>query len=342
MTQKKPDLNKYTILTAAKAATFIESLNDLEGKILEYLATERQEGRELLSSKTFLSDIPNQLPVLKESSLYKDILADKRFTAVGQPPLCGSKVATLVCTGEDDGSLFHSIRLDEEESYGKDSHEQTLLLFRKYLGILDSLGLSLEVNCVRTWIYVSDIDNNYAGVVRARNEIFKEHGLTPDTHFIASTGIGGKSPARSAVVSMDFLTYPGIKEEDKFYLKALDHLNPTHEYGVSFERGTRLTLPGRERFLVSGTASIDCHGKVLNEGNVLKQADRLLENIDALLKAGGSTLKDARYFIVYLRDVADFSLVDEYMRTHKPSKPYLIVEAPVCRPTWLIEMECEA
>ena len=31
-------------------------------------------------------------------------------------------------------------------------------------------------------------------------------------------------------------------KKDKKYLQALEHLNPAHEYGVAFERGTRLTL----------------------------------------------------------------------------------------------------
>ena len=44
---------------------------------------------------------------------------------------------------------------------------------------------------------------------------------------------------------------------DRLYLKALDHLNPTHEYGVAFERGTRVSLPGKYQYFISGTASIN-------------------------------------------------------------------------------------
>ena len=40
---------------------------------------------------------------------------------------------------------------------------------------------------------IENIDGNYKGVVEARREFFAEHGLTPDTHFIASTGIEGAS-----------------------------------------------------------------------------------------------------------------------------------------------------
>ena len=91
---------------------------------------------------------------------------------------------------------------------------------------------------------------------------------------------------------------PGIEEHDKTYLKALDHLNPTHEYGVAFERGTRISLD-QQLFLISGTASIDRHGNVVYMGDVMRQADRLLENIDALLHDCGASLDDMQYFIVY-------------------------------------------
>ena len=130
------------------------------------------------------------------------------------------------------------------------------------LGIQFMVGSmdDMKTHLVRTWIYVADIDVNYSGVVKARNDIFAREGLTADTHFIASTGIGGRTDCRTACVAIDFLTYPHIQESDKKYLKALTHLNPTHEYGVAFERGTRLQLPSSLLYYISGTASIDNKG----------------------------------------------------------------------------------
>ena len=46
--------------------------------------------------------------------------------------------------------------------------------------------------------------------------------------------------------------------------------------------------------------------------------------------------------IVYLRDVADYQLVRSLYDERFPGKPCVIVHAPVCRPGWLIEMECMA
>jgi enamine deaminase RidA (YjgF/YER057c/UK114 family) len=189
---------------------------------------------------------------------------------------------------------------------------------------------------------VANIDANYEGVVKARNDFFRQQGLTIDTHFIASTGIGGRSETRNACVAIDFLSVPNITLENQKFLKALEHLNPTHEYGVAFERGTQLKIGDKSRYFISGTASIDKHGDVLYLGDVKKQMERLLENIDALLKDGEACVKDTQYFIIYLRDISDKDVVETYMSEHYPGIPHIVLFAPVCRPQWLIEMECIA
>ncbi len=80
----------------------------------------------------------------------------------------------------------------------------------------------------------------------------------------------------------------------------------------------------------------------LHRGNVMKQMERLLENIKALLADGGAEMKDIGYFIIYLRDISDCDVVNEYMRRMFPTIPFIITLAKVCRPEWLIEMECIA
>lgn len=345
-------MDKYTIISPESKGSFNDRLNFLYLKLGNYLDTEKIENRSLQYCKVFLSDSQNQIKELEESLLYQEFLAETNLTIVEQPPLNGSKISILVKTTSDDTPiLFHSIRLTEEEAIGKNSYEQTRMIFDKYMEILqkenaalapEETKMTMERNLVRTWIYVTDIDVNYHGVVVARNDVFDQEGLTADTHYIASTGIGGATPVRHAAVGIDFLTVPNIKEEDKKYLKALNHLNPTHEYGVSFERGTRLTLSDKEMFFISGTASIDKHGDVVYEGDVIRQTGRLLENIGALLKDGETTMNDIQYFIIYLRDISDYHTVEKMMQQFYPQIPHIIVEARVCRPGWLIEMECIA
>jgi len=306
-----------------------------------FFGAEAAEGRNPVFVRFFLSDAQNQADALRAAldEHLGSLLPGLAVSLVEQPPLDGSRIAALVQTSSDRKEvLFHSLRLTEEEAAGRDSYAQSRLLFDKYLDIIRPLGLDLKTHCVRTWIYVRDIDSNYAGLVRARNDVFAEEGLSHDTHYIASTGIGGATEGRHTVVAIDFLTRPGIRESDKTYLKALSHLSPTHDYGVAFERGVRLS---DGRIFISGTASIDCRGNVLHEGDVIAQADRLLENVSELLREGGSSLDKIPYFLIYLRDISDFALVDKYMRGRFPNVPRIILEARVCRPAWLIEMECE-
>ncbi len=335
-------MDKYTILSPENKGSFADRLNFLYLKLGDYLDAENLENRQFQYCKIFLSDSQNQIEEFYGSLLYQEILETAHYTIVEQTPLNGSKVSLLIKTTDDKTPiLFHSIRLTEEEASGKDSYEQTRMIFEKYLRALPE-GLNMGCNLVRSWIYVTNIDVNYHGVVVARNDVFDQHGLTADTHYIASTGIGGATPVRHASVGIDFLTFPNIQEEDKKYLQALDHLNPTHEYGVAFERGTRLTLPTKQQYFISGTASIDKHGEVVYQGDVTRQTGRLLENIGALLKDGDATMNDIQYFIVYLRDISDYPTVEHLMNTFYPQIPHIIVEAKVCRPGWLIEMECIA
>lgn len=53
-------------------------------------------------------------------------------------------------------------------------------------------------------------------------------------------------------------------------------------------------------------------------------------------------MNDIQYFIIYLRDISDYHTVDRMMQQFYPQIPRIIVEAKVCRPGWLIEMECIA
>ena len=347
-------MDKYIILSPEAKGSFNDRLNFLYLKLGNFLDTEKLENRTLQYCKVFLSDSQNQIKEFEESLLYQEFLKGTNLTIVEQTPLNGSKASLLIKTTDDTTPiLFHSLRLTEEEAKGKNSYEQTRLLFNKYLKTIEGTDMTMERNLVRTWIYVTNIDVNYQGVVEARNDIFDKEGLTADPHYIASTGIGGATPVRHAAVAIDFLTVPNIKEEDKKYLQALEHLNPTHEYGVAFERGTRLTLPThtlhpegsqqfKQQYFISGTASINKHGDVVYEGDIVHQTGRLLENIGALLKDGDATMNDIRYFIIYLRDITDYHTVEILMNQFYPQIPHIIVEAKVCRPGWLIEMECIA
>jgi enamine deaminase RidA (YjgF/YER057c/UK114 family) len=200
----------------------------------------------------------------------------------------------------------------------------------------------LADNCIRTWLFVNDIDLNYGGVVRARNQVFFTQGLTPNTHFIASTGIAGRQQDPNVLAQMDNYAVKGISQEQVHYLYAPTHLNRTSDYGVSFERGTYVDYGDRRHVFISGTASIDNKGRIVHPKDVVQQTHRMWENVETLLAEAGCSYDEVGVMVVYLRDPSDYAVVSKLYEERFPDKPYVIVLAPVCRPGWLVEMECMA
>ena len=70
-----------------------------------------------------------------------------------------------------------------------------------------------------------------------------------------------------------------------------------------------------------------------------QSADRTVENMEALLKQAGATLKDMCVFIAYVRDPSDHAVAWRQMRERFGDVPIEIAVAPLCRPGWLIEVE---
>ncbi len=219
------------------------------------------------------------------------------------------------------------------------SYDQTHAILADYETLLTNRRLTWADHVIRTWLFVQNVDANYQGLVVARRELFTARGLTADTHYVASTGIEGTAADVAAKVLLDAYAIAGVRPEQVRYLHALDHLSPTHVYGVTFERGTSVDYQDRRQVLISGTASIDHRGEILHLGNVARQLDRTLENIGALLAQAGATLQDMAHFIVYVRDPSDSGFAFQQMRERFPDAPLEVVVARVCRPGWLIEIE---
>ena len=326
-----------------------QSQIDKINKAKEELKASLGDDVNIVFERYLLSDIANQHQIVEQ---YHDGVA--ATSLIKQEPLDGSKVALIVyfqrgtlvkkiddTTIVENNGYTHLWTTNKATEEG-DSYLQTHKLLFDYEDMLKKYDASIAGNCLRTWFFVRDVDSNYAGMVKGRKEHFDLIGLTPETHYIASTGIDG-SPAKGlAKVQFEAVSAKGIKDEQIKYLQALTHLNPTYEYGVTFERGTKVTYGDRAHVWISGTASINNKGEILHEGDVSKQTLRMWENVEMLLKEGDATYDNVAYMIVYLRDIADYNTVKSLYNKRFPNTPQVFVHAPVCRPGWLIEMECVA
>jgi len=321
----------------------------IETSLQQYMV--KAPGFRIVFERWFVSDSACQQDTIEMVRAH----SDHAVSIIEQPPLDGTKVAFQawlqegVETSHVSGNLYQ-VRNGQTTHYwtsscradGTDSLAQTEELMDTYDRLLESQGCTIADNCIRTWFFVQNIDNNYHGMVVARNNVFDRIGLTVDTHFIASTGIAGRSANHKNFVQFEAYAVKGIEPHQIKYIQATDHLNPTHEYGVRFERATAVDYSGRRHVFISGTASIDCHGEIVYPGDIVGQTGRMIENVGALLKAAESDFNDIMHIIVYLRDIADYQVVSSIIKERFPNMPLVITCAPVCRPGWLVEMECIA
>ena len=301
----------------------------------------------------FLSDAANQADTLLAMATEG---ADCALSLVQQPPLDGTKIALWAYLLQGDvqtktlpGGLYEvahgayrHLWTGGNTNQAANSEYQTRLLLNDYVMSLAQEGCTLSEHCVRTWFFVHDIDNQYAGMVKARNDVFVTQNLTDKTHFIASTGIGGRVANPASFVQMDAYAVKGLQSGQMRYLYATDYLNRTSEYGVSFERGTMVDYGDRRQVFISGTASINNRGEIMYLHDIRKQTLRMWENVEALLREADCTFDEVGQIIVYLRDIADYHVVRSMFDERFPDKPKVFLNAPVCRPGWLIEMECMA
>ena len=331
-----PDLSSFEVQ--------LQHVYEAENRLLK---EERMENMTLVMKRYFLSDVANQKPCMKQEN-------QCACSFIQQPPLNGTKIGVWLYyidnanLNYDNGTVVlehngytHIWNLGMQSTEGG-SYGQTRTLLEDYEDKLESMGANIAENCIRTWFFVRDVDFQYTPMVAARRENFEFQGLTKDTHFIASTGICGVPDSTKAIIQFGAYAIKGLQQGQLQHIHGSSHLNPTHEYGVTFERGTTVHYGDRNHVIISGTASINNKGEVMFPGDVIKQTHRMWENVQVLLNEAGADYDDVMQLIVYLRDIADYNTIKPMFDEKFQKKKKIFTLAPVCRPQWLIEMECVA
>jgi enamine deaminase RidA (YjgF/YER057c/UK114 family) len=349
----------FICVEAPAGLSFTDQLRRVEERYAEARESLSLAPQSAVFRRVFVSDVMNQAAPVRASGLYgTEAEGPVPVSIVQQPPLPGAKLALLAYHIDDEGVTKrrispHHVLMEKAglrylwsttlcagtDTAPASAAEQTREIFADLTDTLAGEGGTLRDHCVRTWIYLKDVDVFYQDMVESRSALFDRQGLTADTHYIASTGIEGACAHRYDLVAMDAYSILGLAPEQMTYLNDFDRLCPTRRYGVTFERGTRIAYADRAHHFISGTASIDSQGAVLHHGDVLRQLERALGNVDALLRSGGATLHDLMHLVVYLRDPSDYPRVKAHLAEHFADLPTLIVQGAVCRPDWLIEVE---
>jgi enamine deaminase RidA (YjgF/YER057c/UK114 family) len=350
----------YFVITAPINGSFQEQLETIKIRYEAAQAALNLKPETAIFRRIFLSDILNQAQAVQESALFADNGNNPvAVSIVQQQPLPNAKICLMAYHVEADDVLTKQRLSPQHVIVEKNgarhlwstgivaaahnsqmtSTQQTQKIFGNLYDAIDRQGGALREHCVRTWLYLKDVDVFYQDMVDSRRELFGQYGLTQDTHYLASTGIEGANASQYDVVALDAYTALDLAAPQISYLNDFDLLCPTINYAVTFERGTRIAFADRRHYYISGTASIDNAGKVVYPGNVLRQTERALDNVEALLRSGDACLKDMMYLLVYLRDPTDYSVVELYLRQRLPNVPAVIVHGAVCRPEWLVEIE---
>ncbi|MBF0384756.1 MAG: hypothetical protein HQL27_02680 [Candidatus Omnitrophica bacterium] len=329
-------------------------------KKLEELGINLQSG---IYVNIYLSDSGNQEEYVRGTVEFKKLLQNNISVTLIQMPPTSSKIAILayhlIAKSELTKSeikvtnvleLFTGVKVAHngmEHYYLKNLiSDERLNVFNQSYNLFETIedfcgknNIPLD-NLIRTWIYVRDIDNNYKDMVEARNKIFKKWGFFDKNKFPASTGIGGGTFNSQHHVFVDAVLANGLLPGQITKLEVPSHMNPTVEYGVSFERAINVEYGDRKHIYISGTASINNKGEIIHLGDIIKQTERTLENIKALIAQASCRMDDIAYLIVYLRDFNDECRVRQYLKENIPPHiPHLILRAKVCRPGWLIEID---
>lgn len=204
--------------------------------------------------------------------------------------------------------------------------------------VLRQEGLTFR-NVVRTWIYLRDIDQHYADLNRARRAFFKDREITLHP---ASTGIHGTPFPRGHNFSMSIYAIAGA-EHLQIDVMTTPTLDEAWRYGSDFSRGLKVVEANKIALYVSGTASIDEEGHTAHVGHFDAQVDRMLINISTLLAAQNASSRNLLSATTYLKRRADAPRLRRILRQRGLDNfPNALVQANVCRPNLLCEMEAVA
>ncbi len=337
------------------------SLEEANRNYEEILKKLNINNESLIFGRFFCKDRPIQMESIYNSNIYKAV-SKKSHSIIEQQPLNGNDIILYLYqiynkNGDSPGEMKHLFSdeygngtlinidnydllfLGDLQGIGKDAFQQTSNLFNRYNDILKEYGQELNKNFIRSWIYVKDIDDNYEHMVEARKKIFFDNGITKDSIFPASTGIGFNS-SNGRKVTADLLSLNKIKPEQIVRMEDSKNMPSPYTYGVTFERGLKIIFGDRAHIHISGTASIDENGEIMHKDDIKKQTERTINNIKSLLNNNGAAPEDIAYLNVYLRDSGMAEDVKKVLDKELQNNiPYIMVKGPVCRPGWLIEID---
>lgn len=206
----------------------------------------------------------------------------------------------------------------------------------------------------RVWNYLPDILGSRQGEERyrifnaGRLAAFQAHATQVDSPPPAACALGQPEGASGPLVIYALLgAQAALPIENPRQVSAYRYPPQYGQQRPQFSRASVAQLGGQGLAFLSGTASIVGHASV-HAGDVHAQTLETLRNIDALLDqirqdSGQAWAHSQLAYKAYVRHADDLPVVRELMRAHLgPDATLVFVQAVVCRPDLLVEIEASA
>lgn len=353
---------------ALEAAGIIEkTLLDLGGKLRMTAVTafvkagiEHRELHALLQGPVSKGAV---LTVVHQEPCDGAAIALEAWAIGGDSASVESKSPNCVCFSYDSLRWVHCgniVVADHPEGV----YAQSSIAIQRMADALKEAGSGLE-HAVRTWYYLGEITEpelqaqRYMELNRARTDLYNPVQFHPELLFPeiprgiypASTGIGLQG--RSLVATC--LTLQSNRKDLK--LVALENPQQTPAYAYhpryspqspKFSRAMAMVAGDSVTVWISGTASIvDSESKHINDAT--RQTEQTIDNIEKLIspsnfafhgiRGGGMNLHELAKLRVYIKRKEDFAAVHQVCSRRFGIVPVIYVQADVCRPELLVEIE---
>jgi aminoacrylate peracid reductase len=95
---------------------------------------------------------------------------------------------------------------------------------------------------------------------------------------------------------------------------------------------------------VAGMLALDANGQIVGRGDIGAQTRQVLDNVKAIVEAGGGRMSDITKTTVYITDMANFAAMNEVYKTYFPSEPpaRATVKADLVNKDFLVEIDAIA
>ena len=287
--------------------------------------------------------------------------------ALGGPGVTVHRFGPQLLAVESDGIRWIHCGGIRGEAGMDGPYTESLSAFQRMGQQLAAAGVGFD-QVLRTWLYVNQITEGQSGsqryqeLNRARTDYYRgirfgtrsRAPWAPETFYPASTGIG----TSGAQVAMACLALDSQRPD--VFVMPLENPQQTPAFNYQaayspqspkFSRAMAVVQGHFVSTLVSGTASI-VNSRTCHPGDIVRQTEQTIENIERLIAAenfarhglsgAGATLRDVAKLRVYVKHERDYEQCREVCERRLPRVPAIYLQADICRPDLLVEIEAVA